>query len=399
MSRRARERAAAARAGPGGRALPLPQLAEAQTEESTSLYSEAYLEELRNSTPSAPIQVAAADEDYGASKEDLDSPVMTFADPNDPLGTVSKFGTTAAAVAAAAKPTMNSTSIPDPALIKVLKARRAARAANADKPNAEDFVSLSPDNSGASDTDLRRNKKKKPTRLVRREILDEDDDPELASFIHDPSVATSTAHPTRLVLTSALSSRKGAETAERYLRRGQIQEALALSTSTDSAVSTPPSGDSESDAGPNHRNWHSRQLYIATGGKETADSPTSSLDARLRYQPPNIPHVPDLADCIQRLQATLAEMVRIRDDTVRKVEEVRAERGEVEKRKKEVQEELDKLGRECERLGLGDTHELAEGAARANSEGLSTPSLANMGRGLETFGGLGTHPGSLSNDG
>lgn len=368
-------------------------------EESTSLYSEAYLEELRNLTPSAPIQGAAADDDYGANSEDLGNPVMTYTDPNDPLGTLSKFGTTAATATAAAAPssaalsTMSGTSIPDPALVKILKARRAARVANSNKPNAEEFISLSPDNSDASGTDQWRSKKKKPTRLVRTEILDEDDDPELASFVNDPSAATPTAHPTRLVLTNALSSRKGAQTAERHLRRGQIQEALALSSSNDSSAST-PSGDSDSDAGPNHRSWHSRQLHIATGGKEAANSPTSSLEARLSYQPPNIPPVPDLADCIKRLQATLAEMVRIRDNTAKRVEEVRAEQKEIEKRKKEVQEGLETLGKECERLGLGDAKKLAEGVSTTNSDG--TPSLASMGRGLETFGEP-SHPSSLDN--
>lgn len=383
------ERAAAARARPRGRALPLPQPVEERMEESTSLYSEAYLEELRNSTPSAPIQVAAADDDGGVNNEDLDQ-AMTDVDPNDPLGTISKFGTTAA-VATAAISTKSGTSIPDPALIKVLKARRAAKAANAGKPNAGDFISLSPDNSDASDMGRWRNKKKKPTRLVRPEILDEDD-PELASFITDPSAATPAAHPTRLVLTRALSSRKGAETEARHLRRGQIQEALALTSSDDSSAST-PSGNSDSDAGPSHRSWHSRQLQIATGGKEDPDSPTSSLAARLRYIPPKIPPVPDLADCIKRLEATRAEMVRVRDDTMRRLEEVRAEQGEIEKRKKEVQEELNRLGRECERLGIGNAP-LTEGA------GLSTPNLASMGRGLETYGEAEGHPisDSLSNE-
>lgn len=341
LSRKALERAAASRAGGRPITLPLPQDA---PEDKPSIYSKEYLDQLRSSTPSTPFLVVSGD-DNDVPMVDQDA---------DPLGTFSKFGTTAAATAE--PPRTGNTSIPDPALVKVLKARRAAEAAKANTSTSKEFISLS---RSASDSDENSDnpshrKKPKPTRLVRTEILDEDDDPDLASFIHDPSTSTSAAHPTRLILTNALSSRKGAESEERYLRRGQIAEALALSASGSSDSDSDEAVNSDSDsAAIDHDTRHRRQLRIATGGILNADDPTASLDARLRYQPPTIPPVPDLASKLRWLGELLGEMVRIRDGTVKKVEEVRREKGEIERREREVQEGLARVGREYERLGLG----------------------------------------------
>ena len=307
----------------------------------------------------------------------------------DPLGTLSKFGTTAAAAAAA-------TSIPDPALIKVIKARRAAKATTTTSTTttsttttsttttkSKEYISLSlsPTHSSCSDDD---NQKKKPTRLVRTEIFDEADE-ELSSFINDPSTSTSAAHPSRLILTRALSSRAGALHEEKSLRRGQIEEALLGITDDnddeDDESSSSPSH-SDDDHPPDAHDWHRRQLRIATGSAlDEKDDPTSSLDARLRYQPPNIPPLPELSSRLKWLQEILGEMIRVRDGLVGRVEEVRREKEEICQREREVQEGLGRVGEEYRRLGLGEP---------AKEEKVKGSGVEGMGRGLESLGLEGT---------
>ena len=376
LSRKALERAAAARS------LPLPQQDDdgddAQEEEKKkgTLYSKQYLEELRSETPSTPTPFQA-----GEGEEEEEDVVMCEAGGaggGDTLGTFSKFGTTTAAAARLSKD-LGGTAIPDPALVKVLKARRAAEATKStstSKSNPKEYISLSPTHSSASEGDDGRVQRKKPSRLVRTEILDEDDE-ELATFIHDPSTSTSAAHPSRLILTSALSSRAGALQEEKFLRRGQIQEALlGISSDGSSDDDSPHASDGDDNDDNEHApDWHRRQLHIATGSSSLndKDDPTSSLDARLRYQPPTIPPVPELDGKLKWLQEVLAEMVHARDGLVGRVEEVRREKEEVRRREREVQEGLARVGEEYRRLGIAEP----EKEERV---------VEGMGRGLESLG-------------
>lgn len=364
LSRKALERAAAARSLPedngGG--------VDAQEEKGT-LYSKEYLEELRSETPSTPTPFQTAEGEGDGDVAMCEAGAVGGG--GDPLGTFSKFGTTAAA--AAKLPTdLGGTAIPDPALVKVLKARRAAEAT---KSTSTEYISLSPTHSSASEDDNGRVRRKKPSRLVRTEILDEDDE-QLATFIHDPSTSTSAAHPSRLILTSALSSRAGALQEEKYLRRGQIQEALLGISSSESSSDDSSHADDDDDDGNGHApDWHRRQLRIATGlsSLDGKDDPTSSLDARLRYQPPAIPPVPELDGKLKWLQEVLAEMVRARDGLVCRVEEVKREKEEIRRRETEVQEGLGRLSEQYSRLGIAEKDPGGEG-------------VEGMGRGLESLG-------------
>ncbi|KAF8456279.1 nineteen complex-related protein 2-domain-containing protein [Terfezia claveryi] len=358
LSRKSLERAAAARS------LLQDNGGVDTQEEKVTLYSKEYLEELRSETPSTSTPFQAGDGDVA----------MCEAGAGDPLDTFSKFGTTATAAAAKLPTDLGGMAIPDPALVKVLKARRAAEAT---KSTSTEYISLSPTHSSASEDDNGRVRRKKPSRLVRTEILDEDDE-QLATFIHDPSTSTSTAHPSRLILTSALSSRAGALQEEKYLRRGQIQEALLGISSSESSSDDSSHADDDDDGNNNAPDWHRRQLRIATGlsSLDVKDDPTSSLDARLRYQPPAIPPVPELDGKLKWLQEVLAEMVRARDGLAWRVEEVRREKEEIRRRETEVQESLGRLSEQYSRLGIAEPEEKTPGG-----EGVE-----GMGRGLESLG-------------
>ncbi|KAF8424608.1 nineteen complex-related protein 2-domain-containing protein [Tirmania nivea] len=335
LSRKALERAAAARS------LPLSQQDDGDdAQEKGTLYSKEYLQELRSETPSTPTPFQAEEGEVDVVCEAAE--VLG----GDALGTFSKFGT-----AARSPQDSGGTAIPDPALVKALKARRAAEAARvtttASKSKLQEYISLS-----ASEDDDRQAQGKKPSRLVRAEILDEDDE-ELATFIHDPSTSTSAAHPSRLVLTNALSSRAGALQEEKLLRRGQIQEALLDISSSDSSDTGSPNASGDDGDGL-AQDWHRHQLQIATGSSlDGKDDPTSSLDARLRYQPPTIPPVPGLDSKLQWLHEVLGEMARVRDGLVARVEEVRREKEDILRREREVQEGLGRVGEEYMRLGGG----------------------------------------------
>ncbi|KAF8469689.1 nineteen complex-related protein 2-domain-containing protein [Kalaharituber pfeilii] len=352
LSRKALERSALARAG--ARTLPLPHLPDdsgAESSGSTGLYSKEYLEELRSATPSAPVPSKGAGDGDG----DTDVVMQDSTPAEDPLGTLSKFGTTATAAAAS-----SSTSIPDPALVKALKARRAAAAVAAADPKSgisKDYISLAPGSESDSDP-ASRSQKKKHSRLTHpTSFLDEDDDPELASFVNDPAPRhpATAVNPARIVLTSALSSRRNAELEEKTSRRDRIQEALAQVSDSDSdGLSAESSAFSSRAPSPDRENDLLKATWLDTQLSRISGVPGSerqmTLEDRLAYQPPNIPPLPSLDSSVKRLETLLAEMVKIRDRTVMRVEEIRMEKGEIGRRKAEVQEGLRRVGAEYERL-------------------------------------------------
>lgn len=263
------------------------------------------------------------------------------------LDTANKFGIPTHIAGKILPPTSTSTTsttaIPDPMLVTAIKQRRreAAERAAAGANDEEDYISLTS------------SKKEKSSRLVKPEFLDPDADPELAAFTDTPS---------RLAFTSTIASDHAA--ARNLARRGEIQNALHVLASDeeddddDDVDSQGNSIHSDDDDQPEKSaDWEEEQLR-RTGASNLAaarnpDDPTSSIEARLRYVPSKIPPVVGLEEVVKKFEGLLSEAVERRERTLKRVGEVRREREGLERREREVQAELERVGKEYAKLSEG----------------------------------------------
>lgn len=403
LSRKAIERAAAARIG--SRVVSLPKLPSTTTQvPSNKTYSKEYLDELRSSTPSTPLAAVLKD------GEEMDIDVLDDSNDisrEDPLGTISKFGTSAAPLSTLT--TSSTTNIPDESLVRVLKARREERARKSkEKGRGKDFISFSGDNSQGSNEDgedennedgygnlrLRTSKKKKESRLQRVDLFD-DDDAELQQYVQDDE---------KLILANSKYSRRKAQDEQRRRKQGMIQEALDFAAEEDgdddfttahgadrdmNDFSDKSSDDDDHDV---RNGWERDQIRAGAGLYALGSGGPTDLESRLHYQPPNIPPIPTLSDSLSRLETMLKELELIRDQTVKRVEGVRWEKVEIEKREIEVQEGLRKAGEEYARLGLAGLS-MENPRSGGEESGRSITPLSSVGvgaprfdRGLESIG-------------
>ncbi|RPA86713.1 hypothetical protein BJ508DRAFT_410916 [Ascobolus immersus RN42] len=323
-----------------------PSLLSSRTDEDRPSYSKEYLAELKASTPVA-------------------KPEIYDAENMDKLGAVDSEGDTPMAE----QPTI--TAIPDEAEIRRLKLARERKKAG------EDYIALD-DN---SDEDWGR-KKKKDSRLVRPEILD-DEDPELQQYVNDD----------RLGLSSK--TRKRQAKLKRLEIAAQIDEA-------EENMFDHVNGDSDTDGSSSSDDellgWERDQILKATGGKSAPALETiakssrtfTKIEDRLRYTPPNVRPLPSINLALGRLKGLLRNMEEDRKKTLAKIEDVKKERQDILEREEQVKKGLEESAREYEKLEK-ELKEMGLGVpAGTGFEGVGTRSGTMTpleGRGLESIGG------------
>lgn len=309
LSRKAIEKNASRKSGLSV-GIGVEQLSSTPTVERPT-YSKEYLEELRSSTPTAPV---AEDEDLG----DVD---MIIADPTEPMedNMLSKPDA----------PPMQGTVIPDEGLVRIMKARRAEKAA---KGKRGDYISLD-----ASDDDdgggiLLKSRKKKESRLQRADdgMFDEE---ELEEYVEDG----------RIVL-GGKSAQREHDRKRRQGIREAINEAEGLHDDNDIGADSDVSRDSLAEE------WERDQIKKGAFLSNSSSSGITKDLEMLSKKPPQITPLPNLVDALRSLQETLGAMELRKAQTVRQMEALRQEKEEIAQREAMVQERLQRASEEYEKL-------------------------------------------------
>jgi hypothetical protein len=298
-------------------------------------YSKEYLEELRRRQTVTP----ATEQEEDAIMVDLDGDEMADVDMVE-------------ATALVPQPT-SQTQIMDEGMVRVMKARRKERAAAA-KAGADDFISLNDDDDRGEI--MLRPKKMKESRLARME--DFNDDEEITNYVDD-------AEP--VLLTKSKSARREQE----RRRKQEIRETIAEAEGADDEGA-------ESDVSKDSlvKEWERDQ--IRKGAFQSREGAPRGLEAELealaRNAPAAVP-LPDMADVVKRLEATLKAMEIRKAQTERQIEALVAEKREIREREGMVQTRLKEAAEQYEKLRK------ETGLGVAGAEG-----VAPVDRGLESFG-------------
>jgi hypothetical protein len=257
-------------------------------------YAQDYLKELRESTPSTPINVNSVPSDGDESGKAVD--------------VAAKFGeimkTTASSV------------IPSEAEIREKKARRARLAK---EQEAQDFISLD-DGDESEDWSLDRRREKVETRLVPD---DEDFAEGFDEFVEDGKISL---------------GRK----AEREQQRRQREEMRELIHEAENT-----SEEDESDV-------ERKAAYEAAQTRAAMDGmgrDHGDLSTRSRT-PPKVTALPQLSTVLERLRASLAEMEYSKMLLVNRMEELRKEKADIAVREVEIQTLIKDAGEQYERLRI-----------------------------------------------
>jgi hypothetical protein len=311
--------------------------ARAGDEEERPTYSKDYLNELKSSTPSTPKglrdHTATAEDEQGLDASELEGAMIVDVD--------EKFGPGTSASPA---------FIPSEAEIREKKERRARLAYE------KDFISLNDDDDDRRQLSLLPRKKKEETRLVR-------EDEELAEgfdeFVEDGRISLGKKQ-------------------EREARRRQRKEMADMIQQAEG------SSDEESDDSEAER----RAAYEAAqtrAGMDGLHKPNENVQAVAAQVPSRITPLPNLSECLERLQSTLIAMELELAQRRKKMEESQREKKHIAARETEVQELLKQAGSRYAALkadsngAVADPQSLLEG-----QNGLGGPTIVD--RGLESFG-------------
>jgi hypothetical protein len=300
-------------------------------EDDKPMYSKDYLNELKSSTPSTPKDLralsATADDDEGLDESELEGAMIV-----DTEGLSSTIA-----------------AIPTEAEIREKKERRARLA------HEQDFISLK--DAGPDDIQqlsLLPRKKKVETRLVRE---DEDLGEGFDEFVDDGRISLG----------------KKAEREAKRRQRAAMAEMIHEAEGSDSD----PSDDSEAER---LTAFESAQARAGMDGLSKPDPAAAANQI-----PPKITPLPNLTECLQRLQTTMSGMQMELARRTSKMEELQREKKEILAREQEVQRLLKEAGdryaamRADTGLPAVDAKALADG-----HNGFFDPMTAN--RGLESFG-------------
>lgn len=331
LSRKAIERNAARKSGLAAGVVGIDQLNATTTERPS--YSKEYLEELKSSTPTAPIPGPEEESESGDYDMTMDDDVMAVVEKgNQSQAVVTRYTEVVPA---------GTTGILDEGLVRVLKARRAEKST---RTKAGDFISLDGDSDDNSNEILLKSKKKK-SRLV---PLDEDE--EMEKYVEDE----------RIVLGG-----KSAQRRQEIIRRKGIRDAI------DEAEGVVSDADSVVSKDSLEEEWERDQIRKGAFSSNGPGSVASDLELLTR-QPPHVTPLPSLKDAMKRLQDSLAAMEFRRGQTLKMAESLQAEKNEIAERENMVQERLRVAGEQYEKmrgdLGMG-----------GGAEGV-------VSRGLESFG-------------
>ncbi|PNY28278.1 Uncharacterized protein TCAP_01780 [Tolypocladium capitatum] len=266
-------------------------------------YSKEYLSELQSSTPNTPRDLPTLHMD-DADEMELDASELEGALVVD---------------TPAARPLKPSTQILSEAEIRERKERRARLA------KEEGFLSVEDE-----DEDDRFGSKKDDTRLLPE---DEDLGEGFDDYVEDGGLSLG-------------------KRAARERRKRERQQMAELITAAEGHTS-----DSSSDSDAERRIAY--EAAQTRAGLDGLKKPEQDPSDELLQAPPKITPLPSLTECLARLQATLKGMEEEIKSKNARVEQLRREKDEIDKREAEVQALLDETGRKYqEAMGQGK----AEGA-------------------------------------
>ncbi|RPA96191.1 hypothetical protein L873DRAFT_1829542 [Choiromyces venosus 120613-1] len=274
-------------------------------------YSKEYLEELRSNTPTIPLSQHA---DLEVEDVDMDMVGADVPETNNNT-TLTRYG----------ESSKQGTIIPDEGLVRVMKARRAEKAA---KAKAGDYISLNADSNDESGEILLKSKKKE-SRIQRADdnMYDEE---ELEKYIEDDGIVL---------------GGKAARRAHDRKRRENIREAIkeAEGIHDDEMDMDSDSRDSLAEE------WERDQIKKGDFSNSSGGGIARDLEM-LSRQPPHVTPLPNLDDALQRLEETLAAMEFKKAQAVRQMEALQSEKQEITERETMVQERLQKASEEYEKL-------------------------------------------------
>ncbi|KIY00706.1 uncharacterized protein Z520_03371 [Fonsecaea multimorphosa CBS 102226] len=338
-------------------------------------YNKAYLDELRNSTPSTPRDLSSRD---SPSLDLVEKPSST----NLELDLESKFGKTAL-------PSARSPHIPSAAEIREKKERRARLAKEqAAEKSAEDFIPLEDYDSDGEFKPRRMQvssylapPREKETRLVRE---DEDIAEGFDDFVEDSGRVTLSKRGLRE------QSRK-----EKEAIRHLIDEAEGAASPDSNSVDGDGDGGSASDS-----DYERRQEYEMAQTHHGMDG-LSSHAAHKRHlnrprQPRETTPIPKLSIGLTRLRDMVSALEYERAKIAKRRADIEREKAEIKQSQTHIQRSLEEAGQELERV----RREHAEKINGAKAPGTPTPMetdghlsvpsssahAAGVERGLESFG-------------
>jgi hypothetical protein len=304
-----------------------------EDEDERPIYNKDYLNELKISTPSTPRDLralsATADDEEGLDESELDGAMIVDTAQN--LQSASGIS-----------------AIPTEAEIREKKERRARLA------HEQDFISLDSGPDDRQQLSLLPRKKKAETRLVRE---DEDLGEGFDEFVDDGRISL------------GKKAEREAKRRQRAAMADLIHEAEGSSSDT--------SDDSERE----------RQAAFETAQTRAGMDGLSKSDLvdTIHRIPPKITPLPNLSECLQRLQTTLSGMQKELEQRNARMAELQQEKKEILAREQEVQRLLKEAGdryaamRADTGLPAVDTKALVEGQST-----FMDPMVTN--RGLESFG-------------
>ncbi|KAL1979799.1 hypothetical protein VTN96DRAFT_5184 [Rasamsonia emersonii] len=275
-------------------------------------YGEDYLKELRDSTPSTPRNINSLQPDGDETDKVVD--------------VAAKFGEI--------EKTSTQTVIPSEAEIRMKKERRARLA------REQEYISLN----GGDEEDylpLDGKKEKNNTRLVRD---DEDFAEGFDEYVED----------------GRLSLGRKAELEQQRRQREEMRELIEEAENTSE----------EDDSDVEHK-----AAYEAAQTRAAIGSDRGDLSTRPRT-PPKVTSLPHLANILERLRASLAEMENSKKLLVNRMEELRKEKADIAVREVEIQTLIKEAGEKYEKLrieaGLAPGEGGLPGDAPPNDRGLES---------------------------
>ncbi|KAH0837040.1 hypothetical protein AYO21_08843 [Fonsecaea monophora] len=334
-------------------------------------YNKAYLDELRNSTPSTPRDLSSRD----SPSLDLVEPSTTT---NLALDLESKFGKTAVLSSTL------SPHIPSAAEIREKKERRARLAKEQQAAEkSEDFISLEDYDSDGEFKPRRMQvssylapPREKDTRLVRE---DEDIAEGFDDFVEDSGRVTLSKKGLRE------QSRK-----EKEAIRNLINEAEGASP--DDSAADGDGGDSASDS-----DYERRQEYELAQTHHGMDGLAAHADHTRRLTRPRQPRettpIPKLSvglarlrDMVSALEYERAKIAKRKADIEREKAEIKHSQEHIQRSLEEAGQELDRVQREHAERVNGTTGGGSKTPVEADGHFESSSNSAPVERGLESFG-------------
>jgi hypothetical protein len=285
-------------------------------------YSQDYLKELRDSTPSTPKQAGSMDTSEDENERGLDI--------------AAKFGE----VVKVSNPMVQS-AIPSEAEIREKKERRARLA------KEQDFISLDANETG--ELSLLPEKEKLQTRLVRD---DEDFAEGFEEFVEDGKISLG----------------KKAEKEQRRRQRAEMKELI------NEAEDSSDEDDSDAERRATYEDAQTRAGMDGLGHGKTQQLPSRPKT------PPKITALPRLASHLERLRLSLNTMEQSKSQMVRRMEELRKEKADIAVRETEIQSLLKEAGENYSRLRT------EAGLDPGTEKSLPGDEVSTDQRGLESLG-------------